>query len=113
MAQNIKYPQGAADVLSMTATGAQAFEVTDNMTIIDGVSVVATGNRTINLTIGEGLKNGSLVIVESKTTATETTVFGTNITGATITGVAGKTINASFVYNGTSFVQMGAEIQID
>jgi len=30
-----------------------------------------------------------------------------------VTGVAGKTINVSYIFNGTAFVQMAAQIQID
>ena len=111
---SIKYPFGNADTsLSLTATGAQALTITSNFTIIDGVTTEATGNRTINLTIGDEVTAGAILIVQSKTNGTETTIFGTNITSETITGVAGKTINQSFVYNGTAFVAMGADQQID
>ena len=54
-------------------------------------SLTATGNRTINLTIGSVVASGALLFVKSKTNGTETTVFGTGFTAATITGEAGKT----------------------
>lgn len=111
---SVKYPFGNADTsLALTATGAQALTITSNFTIIDGVTVEATGNRTINLTIGDEVAEGAILVVQSKTNGTETTIFGTNITSATITGVAGKTHNQSFVYNGTAFVAMGGDQQID
>lgn len=109
----IKYPFGAADTVALTATGAQAVTIDNNLTIIDGVTVQATGNRTINLTISSELKAGAVILCQLKTQGTETTTFGTGIDAATITGVAGKTINQSFMYNGTAFVAMGANHQID
>ena len=110
---DIKFPFGNADVQVLTATGAQNLTITDNLTILDGVTNIATGNRTINLTIGADVPAGAMIVVQSKTTATETTIFGTGITSATITGVAGKTINQTFIYNGTAFVAGGAQQQID
>lgn len=111
---SVKYPFGNADTsLALTATGAQALTITSNFTIIDGVTVEATGNRTINLTIDSEVAEGAILVVQSKTNGTETTIFGTSITSETITGVTGKTINQSFVYNGAAFVAMGADQQID
>lgn len=109
----VKFPYGAVTSEALTATGAQAITVNNDMTLIDGVTVPATGNRTINLTIGDKLEAGARLLVQSKTAATETTIFGTSITSATITGVAGKTKNQEFVYNGTAFVATGAPQQID
>lgn len=111
---SIKYPFGNANTsLALTATGVQALTITSNLTIIDGVTVEATGNRTINLTIDSEVEAGAIIVVQSKTNGTETTIFGTGITSATITGVTGKTHNQSFIYNGTAFVAMGGDQQID
>lgn len=109
----VKWPFGAASSATLSATGAQAITVKDNLTIIDGVTTEATGNRTLNLTLDAELEGGAMLLVQSKTNGTETTTFGTGITGPVITGVAGKTINATFIYNGTAFVQAGASVQID
>ena len=109
----IRHPFGAADTKTMTATGDQNFTIDDDLTIIDGVTTEATGNRTINLTIDSEVKAGAVVLVRSKTNGTQTTIFGTGITSATITGVAGKTINQAFMYDGSAFVAMGADQQID
>lgn len=109
----INYPVGNADVQALTATGTQAITISNALTIIDGVTTQATGNRTIDLTIEEGVKTGAKILVQSKTASTQTTVFGTSITGPTITGVAGKTKTALFIYDGSAFVQAGAEVQID
>ena len=109
----VKYPFGEAAVLALTATGAQALTIDNALTLVDGVTTQATGARTLNLTVDADLPVGALMLVQSKTNATETTAFGTGMTGVTTTGVAGKTINVLFVYDGSGFVQAGAEQQID
>lgn len=110
----IKWPFGDADTaLTLTATGAQALSIVNDMTVVDGVTTEATGNRTLNLTISDEVEAGAVLVVKSKTNGTETTIFGTNITGATITGVAGKTKVALFVYDGSAFVNVATPVQID
>jgi len=110
----VRSPFGQADeTLALTATGAQAITVTDQLTLVDGGTVPATGARTINVTLGDDLQAGAMLIIQSKSDATEDNIFGTNITGPTVAGVAGKTMNFLFVYNGTAFVQAGLHIQID
>jgi hypothetical protein len=109
----IRHPFGEVVSVALTATGAQAIAVTGSLTFIDGVTVEATGNRTINLTIDSDLRKGARIIVESKTNGTETTIFGTSMTGVTVTGVAGKTKVTEFVYNGSAFVNSGTPVQID
>lgn len=109
----VAYPWGDCEVVAMTATGAQALTIKDRLTIIDGVTVEATGNRTINLTIDSEVLVGAQILVQSKSNGTETLTFGTGITGPVSTGVAGKTKDQLFVYNGTAFVAAGAEVQID
>jgi hypothetical protein len=109
----IKYPFGAADVQAMTATGTQAITITNSLTMIDGHTTTATGNRTLNLSIDSELPIGAIIHVSHKTAATQTLTFGTGITSATITGVTGKTHTQSFIYNGTAFVAMGGDQQID
>lgn len=111
----VKYPFGDADTtLTMSATGAQALTITNQVTIIDGVTTESTANRTINLTINSEVKEGALLLVQSKSDASANdTIFGTGITGPTVTGVSGKTHNFLFKYNGTAFVQEGLSVQID
>jgi hypothetical protein len=110
---SIKWPFGPSETIAIGATGAQAVTIKNSLTVVDGVSTVATGNRTINLTIDDEVKAGAMLFVKSKTTATETTVFGTGMSGATITGVAGKTKTTLFIYDGSTFVNAGAPVQID
>jgi hypothetical protein len=113
MADDLLYPYGACDSQELTATGTQALTITDNVTIIDGVTVEATGNRTLNLTISALLKAGALIHLASKTNGTETTIFGTGFTATTITGEAGKTYTESFYYNGTVFYPIGTAVKVD
>ena len=109
----IKWPFGEADTKALTATGAQALAIDDNMTIIDGVTVEATGNRTLDLTVNSEVKAGAKLLVKSKTNGTETTVMGTGIDGPNIVGVAGKTKTQGFTFDGTVFLPDGASVQID
>lgn len=109
----LKYPFGLADSKELTATGAQAITIDDNMTIIDGVTVEATADRTLNITIDPEIKAGAAIFLKSKTNGTEDTIFGTGITAPTITGVAGKTFTQRFTYDGASFLPDGLSVQID
>jgi hypothetical protein len=113
MANNIKWPFGKIDVATLTATGAQAITIKGQATIIDGVTVEATGNRTINLTINDNVESGAIILFQAKANGTETETFGTGITAPVMTGVAGKTHTQLFMYNGTAFVATGADQQID
>ena len=113
MSQIIKFPFGPATNVALTATGAQAITVVNMLTIVDGVTVQATGNRTLNLTIDANLEVGARMFVKSKTNGTETTIFGTGMQGATITGGAGKTKTVEFIFDGTNFVEAGTPVQID
>lgn len=111
--RNIEWPVGAASTALMDNGGAQAITISDMYTYIDGVTTEATSNRTINLTITSGVRKGAIIMMESKTNGSETTVFGTNITSATLTGSSGKTKAQAFRYNGTAFLPVGTAQQID
>ena len=109
----VKFPYADATVLTLTATGAQALTIDNMLTIVDGVAVEATGDRTLNLTIDAELPIGALALVETKANGTEDTIFGTGITSVTVTGTAGKTNTQLFVFNGTAFVPGGLTTLID
>lgn len=113
MSQIIKYPFGPATEVALSASGAQAIAVDNDLTLIDGVSVAATADRTIDLTIPDDIKVGARIVFRLKTTGTENTIFGTGINGANIVGVAGKTKTVEAVFNGTSFDVIGTAGQID
>ena len=109
---DIKFPFGNADAQVLSATGAQALTITDNLTILDGVTTEATGNRTLNLAVA-GVQTGAMIFIKSKTNATETLIFGTGMLGTTLTGVAGKTFGMIFIFDGTNFVEAGTPVQVD
>ncbi len=109
----VKYPFGAASEVALSASGDQAIDIVNQLTIIDGVSTPATADRTLNLTIDEGVMAGAEIVLKTKTAATESTTPGTGMTGAAIVGVAAKTFTVRYVYDGSTFVQIGASAQID
>ena len=109
----VKFPFGAATAEQMSATGAQGIEIVNTLTVIDGVTTVATGDRTLNLTAAADLLVGSRVVVKSKTTGTEKLIAGTGVTGPEIVGVAGKTIVVQLFYDGSKFIHVSPKIQID
>lgn len=113
MAVPIKWPFGLGETLVLSATGAQALTINDNLTIIDGVTVEATANRTLNLTIDSEISLGARLLIKTKTNGTEDTIFGTGITSVTVTGAAGKTFTQGFTYDGDAFLPDGTSVQID
>ncbi len=108
---------GSIQTDALTASGAQAVTVTSMTTIIDGVTTEAAGNRTLNLTVNATgatqIPAGAILLVKSKSAAAQTLTFGTEITAAVITGVTGKTMTQSFVFDGTTFYPSGTYSQID
>lgn len=109
----VHFPFGEAETLTLSATGAQALTVNNWLTYVDGKTTEATGNRTLNLTLGDELKVGARIIVAAKTNGTETTIAGTGATFVTVTGGAGKTKCFELVYTGAGFVATTGVIQID
>ena len=114
----VKWPFGKADVVQLSATGDQKVDIYNNLTIIDGSTIVATGARTLNLSICEGsigqyTEPGAGLIEKTNTTATETLTPGEGMTGKAIDGVAGKTLVAEYVYDGLTFIQAADAVQID
>lgn len=109
----VAFPFGSLETVALSATGAQAITVGGSGLLIDGVSTVATGNRTLNLTIGSNVTPGTVIFLKTKTTGTETTVFGTGFTAPTTTGVAGKTFTCMYLYDGSVFRPVGTAVQND
>lgn len=104
---------GRAKTVALSATGSQAITIDAQYTILDGVTTIATGNRTLDLTIDSEVGAGARIVVFNKTTGTETFIAGTNVVGPTVTGTAGKTKSWELVYDGTSFKTTNAAVQID
>lgn len=111
--QIIRYPFGEATVETMTASGAQAIEVVNSLTIIDGATVPASADRNVNLTPVADLEVGARVVIKTKTTATEKTTFSGSAQAGEITGVADKTNIVELLYDGYKFIQVSPKVQID
>ena len=108
----VNYPFGAADTITIAATGTTAATIDNRVTLTSALTTL-TGNATLDLTLSSELKAGAMLHLKVKTTATETFTFGTGIDAPVVTGVAGKTWTQSFWYDGTIFLPCGAKIQID
>ena len=115
MEQNpvVKHPFGEATIVQLAATGTDDIDIQNDLTVLDGATVQATGARTVNLNIAPDLNVGARLVILHKTAATETLTPGTGMKGKAITGVAGKTFAAEYFYTGTEFVQLATAIQID
>ena len=105
-------PYGAIGTITIAATGTSAVTITNYETTVDALTTL-TGNATLDITVDSQVKAGAKLYLKVKTTATETFTFGTGIDAPTVTGVAGKTWCQGFWYDGTTFLPMGAKIQID
>jgi len=106
------FPYGAADTLTIEATGVTAATISNAVTYVSTLPTL-TGNATLNLTLSSELTHGAQLFLKVKTTASETFTFGTGIDAPTVTGAAGKTWCQGFWFDGTTFLPMGAKIQID
>ncbi len=107
----VKFPFGALDHQQPVFAATIAATVVNGNTLIE--PAILTGAMTLNLTVDAEVEKGAMLFVKVKTTATEVTTFGTNITAPTVTGVAGKTWVQSFIYDGSAFVAAGVKQQID
>lgn len=105
----VKWPFGSASVEPLAASGDTTIEVVNTLTIADGRSVVATGDRTINVTIDPELEIGSRLVVMHKPSATENLTPGEGLKGDVITSEA----VVEFIYDGVSFVQAGSSKSVE
>lgn len=107
----IKFPMGDADVQTLEDAATIALEVNNTKTI---ASVSLSQASTINVTPNAELPAGSELHLKVTSDATGRDVtLGNNITGPTLSGTASKTKVASFIYDGSAFLQSGALIQLD
>jgi len=108
----IKHPFGAVDTKTLTASGVQAVAITDQLTVIDGITTLQTAATTLNLTIGSEVTVGALLHIRRKTNhgtaGNRAFTFGDGITADAYTPADDKAWFATFIYNGTAFVPAGA-----
>lgn len=108
----INAPFGGVQDITIAATGATAVTISNAQSMNKTIPTL-TGNATLTVTADAELKDGAILSLMIKTTATETFTFAGDIVAPVVTGVAGKTWSQSFVYNGTKFYPCGAKIQVD
>jgi hypothetical protein len=107
----IKFPFGDADVQPLEDGATLALTVNNTKTI---ASVSLSQAATLNVTPNAELPVGSELHLKVTSDATGRDVtLGTNITGPTLAGTANKTKVATFVYDGSAFLQTGAVVQLD
>jgi hypothetical protein len=107
----VSFPWGEPEHLTPDFAATQSIEAVNNLTLFEPME--ATGNSQLDVAIHEQLLKGAQLVVKWKTQGTETLALGDNIQGVDIVGVAGKTQVATFVFDGTQFVQMAPQVQID
>ena len=112
---NIRYPFGAADVQSITGSGAQAITVDDLLTILELSAL--TGGVTINLTFESTppVPVGARMIIHAVQGGTGQNVTlgtGFDAAAADLTGVANDEDIIELYYNGTAMVPFSDWIKI-
>lgn len=107
---NPVYPFGPATEYTATSAATIALDVNNTMTV---VTVSLDTNTTVNLTVSEETRTGSMLYIKATSDGTARSVTpGTGMTGTAISGTISKTKMLSFVYDGATFVHLGTQ-QID
>jgi hypothetical protein len=111
----IFHPFGAVDTVALTAGGTQAITINNQLTMIDGETVKQTTARTLNLTIGVGVRAGAIIHLavecNDATAGNRNVIFGTGFVCETLQPVNVKELRISFMYNGTAFIPMGGKYE--
>jgi len=116
MADTTRYARplgGAATVTLTAADAAQTITVTNDLTMVDGVTNPISVNVTLTADIPAGLQVGAMMFMQATSVGAQTLTFGDGFSPRTVTGVAGKTINGTLIYNGSVFTPLAARVQID
>ncbi|MHB9003511.1 MAG: hypothetical protein ACYC6C_05545 [Coriobacteriia bacterium] len=100
------------EALVPETSAAIAVNINRQTTTIDLGELGAAG--TLNATIGSDVERGAIVHVKALSDGTARDItFGTGFTAPVLAGVISKTKVQSFIYDGTTFLPMGAALQID
>ena len=76
--------------------------------------VTLTGVVTVNLTIDAQVTPGAILVLKLTSDGTGRDVTpGTGFLAPVVAGVISKTKVATYIYNGTAYVPMGAAVQVD
>lgn len=111
--ENIRWPFGEAK-----KTVVATFVATMNVSVNDRLNLVTlpslTANATLNITPDANQLVGDLLVLSVPASADGNNLtLGNMIDGPAIVGVASKTKNQTFVYDGSNFVATGAAVQIN
>jgi len=95
-----------------TAGATIAVNINRQVTTIDLGELAAAA--TLNATVSSDVERGAIIHVKALSDGTARTVtFGTGFTSPALAGTISKTKVQSFIYDGTTFLPMGASLQID
>jgi hypothetical protein len=67
----------------------------------------------MNLTISSAVTPGAQLYIEAPADSIRTLTLGTGFKALPIIGVANKTKTQGFIYNGSTFVPIGASVQVN
>ncbi len=108
-----KWPFGAATVVGLSATGDQAVDIYNNLTIIDGTTVVATAARTFEPRDQPGHRTRGTSDRKDKNNCNRNPDPGRRHDRYGDDRRGRKTKVAEYVYEGVTFIQTAAAVQID
>ena len=107
---NPVFPFGPATVVTLASAATVAATVNNTVTVINLALETAC---TLNLTLGAGLKPGSMLYVNVGSDGTARNLTpGTGMTGTAVAGTINKKKIATYVYDGSTFKHIGTQ-QID
>lgn len=102
-----RYPFGPADVQNIASAATVALSITNGgLTYVRFTQLTAA--MALTCTVSSDIKAGALLFVEIPSDATARTVTpGAGFTSAALAGTISKTKVASFVYDGSTFINTG------
>jgi hypothetical protein len=109
--KTISYPFGEMDVQAPAYAATIDLAVVNQKTLVNVAQL--TGAVTINAVADAGLRKGAELIISTQSDGTARAVtLGTGFKGVAISGTISKTKVATFVFDGSLFVNTGL-IQVD
>jgi hypothetical protein len=110
--QKIEVTFPTAEKQVVTAAATTAIAINRTVTVIDLGELAAA--MTLNATISDDVEVGAIIHIKALSDGTARAItFGTGFTAPALAGVISKTKVQSFIFDGTSFLPMGAALQID
>lgn len=108
----VRWPFGNAKIVAIaTFAAAMSATIADRKTFVNLPQL--TGNATLDVVPSPEQLLGDEVIVKWSTAATQTLTFNNMIDGPVVTGVAGKTFQQKFEYDGSVFNAVAPAVQLN